>query len=29
MESMRVRNVSVVFPGRTAGQSVQALDDIT
>jgi taurine transport system ATP-binding protein len=28
MESMRVRNVSVVFPGRTAGQTVQALDDI-
>ena len=28
MESMKVRNVSVVFPGRTPGQTVQALDDI-
>jgi taurine transport system ATP-binding protein len=28
MESMRVKNVSVVFPGRKAGQTVHALDDI-
>jgi taurine transport system ATP-binding protein len=28
MESMRVKNVSVVFPGRSAGQTVQALDNI-
>ena len=28
MENMTVRNVSVVFPGRHPGQTVQALDDI-
>jgi NitT/TauT family transport system ATP-binding protein len=28
MENMTVRNVSVVFPGRRPGQTVQALDDI-
>ncbi|MFM0392209.1 taurine ABC transporter ATP-binding protein [Paraburkholderia phytofirmans] len=28
MEKMTVRNVSVVFPGRRPGQTVQALDDI-
>ncbi|TCK34770.1 taurine transport system ATP-binding protein [Paraburkholderia sp. BL8N3] len=28
MESMKVRNVSVVFPGRRAGEQVHALDDI-
>jgi taurine transport system ATP-binding protein len=28
MESMRVKNVSVVFPGRSPGQTVQALDNI-
>jgi taurine transport system ATP-binding protein len=28
MESMKVRNVSVVFPGRRAGEKVHALDNI-
>jgi taurine transport system ATP-binding protein len=28
MESMKVRNVSVVFPGRRAGERVHALDNI-
>jgi taurine transport system ATP-binding protein len=28
MESMSVKNVSVVFPGRSAGQTVHALDNI-
>jgi taurine transport system ATP-binding protein len=28
MESMRVKDVSVVFPGRSAGQTVHALDNI-
>jgi taurine transport system ATP-binding protein len=28
MESMRVKNVQVVFPGRSAGQKVHALDNI-
>src|SRR5260370_34873699 len=28
MESMRVKNVSVVFPGRKPGQTVHALDNI-